>query len=402
MLRSALGLVFLLFVCTSAALAQPTDNLTAAADTSSELTGILSRTYFTFQGGAIDYRFSDRQLGAGFSSDEVLISHGAVRLVLFGFKFNKYFAGQISYGRPVQYVRYTNVNGTGQTQGVSVAIGEVTLKAQVPFAGKTSLYAEVGANETTRRGFTIDNDTIIDNAHVASFVVGGGVEYHLNERWDLLAGVNYASGHPQHLQPETVFASTGFRYNLQGIAQNGTTNDGYFFAADTLQVGYTSNALGYGVNNFVSGKVPIFWGGVVPASSGGNVRYQHMAFHSEKVFSFDLGVSAGLWTGNETGERFATISGYPLLRFTLLRQRAADVYLSYSAAGPTFISKSLIDGHATGTNFTFQDMLGLGAYLTNTRHLVAELNIAHYSNGNLFFQNPGIKIPLTFSLGYVF
>jgi hypothetical protein len=214
--------------------------------------------------------------------------------------------------------------------------------------------------------------------------------------------VNYASGHPQHRQPETVFASTGFRYNLQGLARNSSTSDDSFFAKHTLQTGYTTTAFGYGVNNTLSGKIPIFWGGDVPISSGGIVRYQQMAFHSRKLVSLDLGVSAGLWTGSETGQRFATLSSSPLLRFTLLRRSPADVYLSYSAAGPTFISSSVIDGYATGTRFTFQDMLGLGAYLTPSRHLVAELNIAHYSNGNLFFQNPGLKIPITLSLGYVF
>jgi hypothetical protein len=382
--------------------AQPQVTATDQAPAEPNLTGFLGRTYFTVQLGAIDYRFSGEQLEPGFTSDEVKISHGAVRLVLFGFRFNKYLAGQLSYGRPVQYVRYTNVNGTGQTRAVSVAIGEMTLKTQVPFTRKTSIYAEIGVNETTRKGFKIGEETIVDNTHVASFVAGSGLEYHVNDRWDLLAGVSYANGHPRHRQPETVFASTGFRYNMRSVVRDAPSDDGFFFPRQTLQLGYTSKALGYSVNNLVSSKVPIFWGGDVPVSSGGIVRFQRSTFHSRKVFSFDVGASIGLWAGDGTGRRFTTLSAYPLLRFMLLRKTGADVYLSYSAAGPTYITKTLVDGQATGTHFTFQDMLGVGAYLGQHRNLVAELSIGHYSNGNLFFQNPGIKIPLTLSLGYVF
>ncbi|MBK6826807.1 MAG: acyloxyacyl hydrolase [Chitinophagaceae bacterium] len=33
--------------------------------------------------------------------------------------------------------------------------------------------------------------------------------------------------------------------------------------------------------------------------------------------------------------------------------------------------------------------------------MLGGIRIAHYSNGNLFPQNDGVKIPLTFNLGYV-
>jgi hypothetical protein len=74
----------------------------------------------------------------------------------------------------------------------------------------------------------------------------------------------------------------------------------------------------------------------------------------------------------------------------------------YSVAGPTFISHTEIDGNATGKHFTFQDMMGVGLFAGKKRQLNAEINIGHYSNGNLFPENAGVKIPLTFNIGMAF
>ena len=46
--------------------------------------------------------------------------------------------------------------------------------------------------------------------------------------------------------------------------------------------------------------------------------------------------------------------------------------------------------------------MGIGVFAGKNRHLNASVKINHYSNGNIFTQNAGVKIPLTFSLGYAF
>jgi hypothetical protein len=107
-------------------------------------------------------------------------------------------------------------------------------------------------------------------------------------------------------------------------------------------------------------------------------------------------------TSNVNRNDFLSLSVYPLFRFTPIRTKPADVYVSYSLAGPTFISKFVIDGRETGRNFTLQDFLGFGFYASKDRHFNAEIRIGHYSNGNILPQNPGIKVPLTFNLGYAF
>ena len=62
----------------------------------------------------------------------------------------------------------------------------------------------------------------------------------------------------------------------------------------------------------------------------------------------------------------------------------------------------MIDGRDTGEHFTFQDFIGVGAFLGKTRRLNAEIGIKHYSNGNIFTTNASIKIPLTLTLGLTF
>jgi hypothetical protein len=44
--------------------------------------------------------------------------------------------------------------------------------------------------------------------------------------------------------------------------------------------------------------------------------------------------------------------------------------------------------------------MGIGILAGKKRNLEAGIKIAHYSNGNIFPQNNGVMIPLTFGLGY--
>ena len=46
--------------------------------------------------------------------------------------------------------------------------------------------------------------------------------------------------------------------------------------------------------------------------------------------------------------------------------------------------------------------MGLGAFLGKTRRMNVEIGVKHYSNGNIFTVNPGLKIPLTLTLGMAF
>jgi hypothetical protein len=141
-------------------------------------------------------------------------------------------------------------------------------------------------------------------------------------------------------------------------------------------------------------------GGHAKVDFGIAPHFERNVFHTRKVFALDVGASAGFYKTRQNDERFFTLSAYPLFRFTFLRARRADMYFAYSLAGPTYISKIVLDGLDTGRHFTFQDFMGIGWFVGRERNMTIGVKINHYSNGNIFTQNAGVKIPLTFSVGY--
>ena len=222
---------------------------------------------------------------------------------------------------------------------------------------------------------------------------------------DILFGATYSPGRKSLSQPSTRLYTTGIRFHMRPLpAATVETNRraGFAFPRSVVRLGYTTNLLSYGLNNFFSRKVPIFWGGNVETRRGFTLDYQRNVFHTRKVFAFDVGASASYWKSNGNREIFRTLSVYPLFRFFLARTEPADLFFGYSLAGPTFISRATIDARDTGERFTFQDFIGIGAFFGKTRRMNAELGIKHYSNGNIFTSNASIKIPLTLTLGLAF
>jgi hypothetical protein len=383
---------------------QPPPAVTAE-DTRTQYPALLVNSYFSVNVGRIDYPFSTKQLEPGFASATIQIPRIAVRAVLIGHQFTPYFAVQAHYLRPVQYLAYRNINGAEMSGHVWMHFGGVTGKTQLPLGRHASIYGEAGLGLTSRRGFEAGTTPVVRDAHFANALLGGGIEYHVNRKWDLLAGTLLSTGNDDQHQPRTFFTSGGFRYTMRELPADvvdANRRAGYVFPENVLQFSYTTNELGYGFNTLVSKKVPIFWGGNVMVSRGFAVHYERNVFHTRKVFGFDVGTSAGFWKSRDNGEWFRTLSLYPLFRFTLLRTRPADLYFNYSLAGPTYMSKTVLDGLATGNAFTFQDFMGMGFFLGPDRRLNVGVKINHYSNGNIFTDNAGVKIPYTFNVGYTF
>jgi hypothetical protein len=296
------------------------------------------------------------------------------------------------------------VNGDEARHRLLVHFGALTLKPQLPVGRRVTLYGEAGLGLTSRRAIMVGADAAVPAAHYASVLLAGGAEYHLGGAWDLAAGATYSPGSGRDRQPRTLLFSGGFRYNLRPIpaerAEMNRRSDAVF-PRSVIQVEYTAG-VGYGVNDFVSRKVPIFWGGTVKVARGVAVHLQRNVFHTRRRFGLDLGASASLWRSRGDADRFAALSVYPLFRLTAVRARPADLYLFYSVAGPSYVSRRVIDGRDTGGGFTFQDFMGLGAFLGKGRRVSAVLKINHYSNGNLLTDNAGIKVPLTLGLGLTF
>jgi hypothetical protein len=399
-LRPAPALAALLLVCARAsAFAQQAD------DTRTQYPKVLQNSYITVNVGAIDQPFSQAQLQPGFHAASIDVPRVDVRVVLFGHEFNRFVSAQASYMRPLNYVTYRSVRaGDGDAHHVRVNFGAVTLKARAPIATSLAVYGEGGLGFTSRTGFALGDAPAVTDAHYASGLVGGGIEYRVSPAWDLTAGVTLSPGRSSLDQPRTLFASGGFRYTMRPLPADrvaANRDAGFIFPRRMLQLEYSSGT-GYAVNDFVSKTVPIFWGGHARVDFGIAPHYEQNVFHTRRIFGLDIGASAGFYKTRQDNDRFYTLSLYPLFRFTFLRTRLADMYFAYSLAGPTYISRIVLDGLDTGRHFTFQDFMGIGWFAGRERRFNAGVKINHYSNGNIFTQNAGVKIPLTFSVGYAF
>ena len=305
--------------------------------------------------------------------------------------------------RPVDWVAYKNINGDQMSHTVWMNIAGLTLVSQLPLNKKFSLFGEAGPAIITRKGFEINGIPVIKNATYIGLLSGAALQYHVNKKWDLQIGATWSPAHKGNKQPHTAFYSTGFNYHLEELSKEkveSISQSGYYFAKHFIQAGYTTNAAGYGVNNFFSKKIPIFWGGAAKVKQGFSLNYQRNIFHTRKIFSLDWGAGMGYWKTKQNQDEFFTLSLYPVLRFTAFRSRKADLFFEYSVAGPTFISNKIIDNEETGPHFTFQDFMGIGIMAGAKKNWNAGIRIVHFSNGNIFPQNAGVKVPLTFSMGY--
>jgi hypothetical protein len=378
----------------------------APTDPRSQYPSFLANSYFGVSAGYIAYPFSSRQLEPGYRADRVLIPHAAASVVLFGHRFNDYVSADVTYMRPIKYVLYEGINHDGATHSVWMAFGEFMVKSQVPIGRRVAIYGTARLGLTNRTGFSISGSRVVQDATFRSLMFGSGAAYHPSSVWDILAGFTYSPPSLPNNQPHMLFVEAGARYTMRPLSEDhirATTEAGFVFPQNLIQLGYATNAFGFGVNDFVSKTVPVFWTGNVSIASGVALRYERNVFHTRRVFGLDLGTSVAHWQDGGNAGQFFTLSAYPLLRFTFLRAPIADVYGFYSLAGPSFISVTAVDGRDIGTHrFTFQDSIGVGSFLGAGKRFMAGLSVAHYSNGNLFPKNPGVTIPLMLSIGYTF
>ncbi|MBL7742245.1 MAG: acyloxyacyl hydrolase [Chitinophagaceae bacterium] len=377
--------------------------LVLSQDSRAQYPSVLKKAYFGVSAGYINYRFSSKQLEQGYTAESVSVPHFALRVILFGYRFNDHLSAQVSYMRPAAWIKYKNVNGSRSVHEVGMNVAGLTLRSGLPVSKKITFISEAGVAVVTRSGFIIGNAAGVKDAGFTSLLVGAGMSYRLSKNWELNTAVTWSPAYEKAKQPATIFYSTGFHYNMRplpGEKVQRNSQSRHKFSKRVIQAGYTTNAAGYGVNNLFSQKIPVFWGGDAQVKSGISLQYQHNIFHGRGVFSLDWGATAGWWKSDIQEENFVTFALFPVFRFTIIRVKTADLYFNYSLGGPAFISRTLIDGHDTGKKFTFQDIMGIGVFAGRERQLNAEFRIVHYSNGNIFPHNDGVKIPLTFSLGY--
>jgi hypothetical protein len=363
----------------------------------------LANSYFSVNVGSLSQSFTARQLEPGFQAASIGEPHVAARVVLFGREFTPWLAAQITYLRPVQFVTYHDVNGDATGHHVWTGFGGASLKARAPLAGRTSIYGEAGLGIASRHGFAVHGTPAVADASHAAALLGGGVEYRLRPSWDLAAGVTFIPGRAADRESAALMIDGGFRYTIREpeLADQGSPADDRFPHKRLLQFEYTT-AFGYSINNALSTKVPIFWKGDVQVDRGVAVHFDRTVFHTQSVFAIDAGTSVSVWRTRADAADFYTLSIYPRFVFTPIRTRTLDAYFCYSLAGPTFISTRTLDGRDLGSQFTFQDFLGGGVRLGAAKRIVVGVKINHYSNGNLFPENAGVMVPVTFTAGWAF
>lgn len=374
-------------------------------DSRTQYPPLIANSSFGVNMGHINYPFSSVHLEKGFTAESVRIPHFAVRITLLDHPVVKNLSLKITYMRPQQWVSYHNVNGDGKNHSVWMNCGGISLRSSQRLGNRFSFSGEVGLAVVTRHGFKINNRPAINDAVYATLLAGAGLNYHINKKWGLNLTSVYAPGSDNNQQPHTIFYSLGFSYTMQKITPekvNRNADSRYVFPKRLLQIGFATNRAGHAVNHFLAdGKVAVFWGG--NAWLGGlTFHYQRNIFHTRRFFSFDWGFSIGLWESEKQRQPVFTASIFPLFRFFLIRSNQADFYFHYAVPGPTYISRKIIDKQNTGEHFTFQDLMGIGSFWGKQRKYNAEIRIGHYSNGNIFTQNAGVGIPLTFCLGYTF
>ena len=378
----------------------------------SELSPFLSKSYFSFNFGGIYYPYSNENLKEGYTSSGTKMNAFSARLLL-GYKLSNNMALQFGVIRPASWFSFKDIEYKVQESSVWLNAWTISLKQNINVFKKTDFFIELGVANTSRVGIYNNDTPIYESVRYISSVLGTGIQYRLNEKWDLMLMTTYLPESISNNQPYTFQSTFGAKYNLKqvpkNLAEKYLSDKSYFFPKQFVNIGYGSGNLGFFTNRFFSAKakagnyeslgIPIFWHGDVLAKSVFSLTYQRTAFRTKQYFSLDWGVSFTFFDTASKSSLYA-LSIFPVLRFYLFRTKGMDFYTNYSVIGPTYISKSTIDGIKTGTEFTYQDFMGIGAFFGSSKQYNLDVKIMHYSNGNIFTQNAGVAIPLVFSFGY--
>lgn len=374
----------------------------AGSDGAAQLPYVLQNAYVGVSTGYFNAKFKNQDLPAGYTASSISNPHGSARVVV-GTRINKNFAFQLSLLRPFYWTKYRDINGAGGHNTVWLNIFGATLKPSINIGHSLSLYAEGGYGLISRHGFAIAGTNVMPDATLSGFMLGGGAEYRIKPHWGLNIGTIYLPAHKSKQQPAVSYTYFGVNYYLHKLSPETVTKsaaNNALFPRNYAFASISNSSLGYGPLSAVSAKkVPIFFRGAVRMRTGYGLGYERNVFHSAKHFALNVGANVEKWQSKINKSDVYTIAVYPNFRFILVNKPQFAWYLNYEIAGPTYISKSFIDGNDIGKNFIFQDAIGTGFNFGPQQRFNLGVKIMHYSNGNLFPQNPGVETPVTVDFG---
>ncbi|MCX7125739.1 MAG: acyloxyacyl hydrolase [Gammaproteobacteria bacterium] len=371
-----------------------------------QLPSELNNTYIGMGAGYTDFPFSNTDLINGFQAQSFTNPSFGLNIFI-GHYFNPYLAAEISLMRPVQWAYANNIVGdTAPKHSIWISLFGISLRPTLPITKRISLYGIAGLGIISRHGFNVgpNNTTAIPSTDLMTLLTGGGITYKVNTNWHLNLGLEHTFTENNNQQPSMTYAFGGFYYLFQTLHLPKYYSTDYIFHKNLIQIGGFSNSIfNPNVNQyFTVGYLPIFWSGDVGAKNGGWLMYERNIFHTHKIFSFDLGASISTYHSVVNNTSFQAFSVFPSMKFWFLRTRLVDLYFKYAIAGPTYLTQSYIDNIDLGGNFSFQDLLGIGAFIGQKKNFNVAATIGHYSNGNLLPVNPGVEVPLVLSVGYAF
>lgn len=280
------------------------------------------------------------------------------------------------------------------------------LRYKIPLHSRLIPYLGAGVGMIIRRNFSIHGFDTIDEGNFFVVPLTAGLQYLFSRHWLVDLNFTYLTPNKSHHVPSTYFAGLGVAYKLlpsEKIENNidGTTKKQYYFPLNTVGIGGLNSSIFNFIPNPHITAPPIYWRGTLTARSGFILWYERNIYHSQKYFSFNWGADLANWT-TTLNDNFYTVSLYLNIKVWLVKAEKVDLYLTWTNAGLTYMSKKIINGRDVGGHFTFQDFLGIGALFGEAKAIGVELKFFHYSNGSLFPQNPGIDTPLIVGITYNF
>ncbi len=350
--------------------------------------------------GSFDY--NNHNLTPPYTANYFDQTQGGAFNVFMGKKFNSYFSLQLAYERSIQWPRAVGIEvGNGRTLNETLwpNMVDLSLKPSLPLSSHLSLYGLLSGVYFSTSGDENDNLIIKNNGVTGG--LGAGLDYALRVNWHLIAETNYvlANGYI----PPNFFAGLGFYYVPFTKTEFSAQKPAYFPKNMLSISGMDTNFLNTTSIHSAISNAYLFFGGDVYLQKGLEATFEHDIYHTSQHFSLYTGLNVGEFVSQINQQSFTTLSLMLFdFKFWLLHTHYLDFYLNGSIANPTYISQSKIDNMNTGGNFTFYDSLGVGFLLGSKKSVNLGLQIAHFSNGNLLPNNPGIDIPAMLTLGYTF
>ena len=361
----------------------------------SSLPPILRNSYAGLSAGYGNFYYNNQYVNPGYHVNRFHNAQGSINFLI-GHYFNPYLAVQINLVRPVYWIQ-ADINKNDKPT-ISTSVFSAALQPTYPITDKTNINASVGYSYRSRHGITDGNKDIVNNNSDSSFLVGAGVHHIFGQHFlsGIMAQYTFST---KTMPPSFYVGAIGAYYfnSLQPMPNTEHNSDSFFFPKQELALSLYNRKI---ANVEYPSKIPLFWEGKVKLQNGLSLSYRRSIYHSDQLFSLEWGANFQSMRSQQNNTGLYAISLFPSFRFWFWRTPKANLYFSYTVAGPTYISKNKVNGTQTGKHFTFFDAITLG--LIYNKHIDFGLEMAHYSNGNLFPQNPGFCIPLSLHIGYVF